>query len=382
MVEPGEEAMRQLFKFYRRRRPPPDLGGVLDLREAARHPDTVYRARLEASGLDGEAQRVGLQPVSQWRAYGLNGYPGFIFIVNPFLPSGQRFWVRQCLKLYPQKPNVCNLDAHDPQRDDVWASGIRAGKGPREPRSLLEKLRWVTLGYHYNWNTKRYSAHHRSSLPVEVSGVAGILAAACGFPTFCAEAAILNFYRADSALGPHVDESELDLSQPLVSFSFGCSAVFLLGGLRREDPALPLFMHSGDVMVMSGESRLRYHAVPRILDSGGALPECLREPSYPREAAGDHAEPDPSGRGDPGVSATEPDAVSAADWEVCARYLRESRVNVTVRQVAAPGEAVPNTEPPLHQDAAAIVTQQGGYSDGDAHNHDEEGHRHSKEDTG
>uniref|UniRef100_S4RGI1 AlkB homolog 1, histone H2A dioxygenase n=1 Tax=Petromyzon marinus TaxID=7757 RepID=S4RGI1_PETMA len=163
MVEPGEEAMRQLFKFYRRRCPAPDLGGVLDLRESHRASvrawmlPQVYRTRLDASALDGEAQRVGLQPASQWRAYGLNGYPGFIFIVNPFLPSGQRFWVRQCLKLYPRKPNVCNLDAHDPQRDDVWASGIsspRAGKSPREPRSLLEKLRWVTLGYHYNWDTK------------------------------------------------------------------------------------------------------------------------------------------------------------------------------------------------------------------------------------
>lgn len=24
----------------------------------------------------------------------------------------------------------------------------------RRPRSLLEKLRWVTLGYHYNWDSK------------------------------------------------------------------------------------------------------------------------------------------------------------------------------------------------------------------------------------
>lgn len=33
--------------------------------------------------------------------------------------------------------------------------------GKREPKTLLEKLRWVTLGYHYNWDTKvthlRYS---------------------------------------------------------------------------------------------------------------------------------------------------------------------------------------------------------------------------------
>lgn len=35
-----------------------------------------------------------------------------MFICNPFRPGYQAFWVRQCLKTYPQKPNVCNLDMH------------------------------------------------------------------------------------------------------------------------------------------------------------------------------------------------------------------------------------------------------------------------------
>jgi len=30
----------------------------------------------------------------------------------------------------------------------------RKGCGKREAKSLLEKLRWVTLGYHYDWNSK------------------------------------------------------------------------------------------------------------------------------------------------------------------------------------------------------------------------------------
>lgn len=48
---------------------------------------------------------------------------GFIFISNPFLRGSQPFWVRQCLKTYPQKPNVCNLDLHMSACDtqDIWA---------------------------------------------------------------------------------------------------------------------------------------------------------------------------------------------------------------------------------------------------------------------
>lgn len=47
---------------------------------------------------------------------------GFIFIPNPFLPGYQWHWVKQCLKLYSQKPNVCNLDKHMTKEEtrDLW----------------------------------------------------------------------------------------------------------------------------------------------------------------------------------------------------------------------------------------------------------------------
>lgn len=47
---------------------------------------------------------------------------GFIFIPNPFLPGYQWHWVKQCLKLYSQKPNVCNLDKHMAKEEtrDLW----------------------------------------------------------------------------------------------------------------------------------------------------------------------------------------------------------------------------------------------------------------------
>ena len=48
--------------------------------------------------------------------------PGFIFIANPFLGGSQPYWLRRCLKTYPQKPNVCNLDMHMSSADthDIW----------------------------------------------------------------------------------------------------------------------------------------------------------------------------------------------------------------------------------------------------------------------
>lgn len=46
--------------------------------------------------------------------------------------------------------------------------------------------------------------------------------------------------------------------------SFGQSAVFLIGGPSKSTEPSALFLHSGDVMIMSGASRKGYHAVPRI----------------------------------------------------------------------------------------------------------------------
>lgn len=76
-------------------------------------------------------------------------------IPNPFLDGCQHRWVQRCVVDYPCKPNICNLDAHT----------LRDGSGQLWPEGdgvslqlvkddLLYKLRWVTLGYHYDWNTK------------------------------------------------------------------------------------------------------------------------------------------------------------------------------------------------------------------------------------
>lgn len=63
-----------------------------------------------------------------------------------------------------------------------------------------------------------YSASNYTPFPADLRSLSVQVAAACGFQGFSAEAGILNFYRSDSSLGIHVDESELDHSRPLLSF--------------------------------------------------------------------------------------------------------------------------------------------------------------------
>lgn len=357
--ESGEDAFRKLFKFYRRRNPTPDFSAVTDFSPNRGTDSKVLDAQLSVSAVSSQdARKAGLQPVSEWKAYGLEGYPGFIFISNPFLPGGQCHWVKQCLKTYPQKPNVCNLDLHmgAGETSDLWGRSKEQlrhkGSSRQEPKTLLEKLRWVTLGFHYNWDTKKYSPDHHTAFPTDLAFLSRQIAAACGFPQFEAEAGILNYYHLDSSLGIHVDESELDHSRPLLSFSFGQSSVFLLGGLRRDEAPTPMFMHSGDIMVMSGISRLLYHAVPRIVPcpGGTALPSCLSQLAFQNSA----------------TSFLSPDLCTHEDWEVCSKYLLNSRINMTIRQVLGPGLTFPAESEEGH---GAVRGYEGSY-----HSDSDEGH--------
>lgn len=47
--------------------------------------------------------------------------------------------------------------------------------------------------------------------------------------------------------------------------SFGQTAIFLLGGRTINEEPIAMFLKSGDIVVMSEESRLCYHGVPKIL---------------------------------------------------------------------------------------------------------------------
>ncbi len=127
--------------------------------------------------------------------------------------------------------------------------------------------------------------------------------------------------------------------------SFGQSAIFLLGGLCRQDPPTAMFMHSGDMMLMSGQSRLLYHAVPRILPA-------------PQGHTASDTEGCSLASSLHGSTVVEP--VSEEDWAVCSRYIQSSRVNVTVRQVLGTGQSFPEI-PSSHQ--RTNTGQTAGYHD-------------------
>jgi len=74
--------------------------------------------------------------------------------------------------------------------------------------------------------------------------------------------------RPGARLGLHRDEDETDFSAPILSVSLGDDAIFRIGGLKRREPTQSITLTSGDVFVMSGPSRLRYHGIEVKLSGG------------------------------------------------------------------------------------------------------------------
>jgi alkylated DNA repair protein alkB family protein 1 len=80
-----------------------------------------------------------------------------------------------------------------------------------------------------------------------------------------AQGGIINYYSLKDSLTAHQDRSELNESAPLFSFSFGNSAVFLMGSKSLETEPTPILLESGDVIILSGESRRNFHSLPRVI---------------------------------------------------------------------------------------------------------------------
>ena len=96
-----------------------------------------------------------------------------------------------------------------------------------------------------------------------------------------------------------------------------------------------MYMRSGDIMVMAGESRLAVHAVPRVLAPAGKerLPSCLVEHRL-LGAEGLSLGRDARKR-------RRLDKVSSREIDVMRHYLGTSRINLNVRQVLVTGQGFP-----------------------------------------
>uniref|UniRef100_A0A0X3PT29 Alkylated DNA repair protein alkB homolog 1 n=1 Tax=Schistocephalus solidus TaxID=70667 RepID=A0A0X3PT29_SCHSO len=241
-----------------------------------------------------------------------------------------------------------------PENKIDWLDNFLAKSYSRQ--SALEQLRWITLGYHYDWTNKTYPEECYSPFPEDASklfqSISSVIAAflpsiqkgspltaANRYSNFVPQAAIVNYYRKKTTMGFHVDAAEPNRLAPLISVSLGRPCIFLLeasenipgpqlphegaAGVLDESTGntiLPIILHHGDVLISGGSSRLAYHAVPKLLcwDMKTQLPSDLLS-----DLSNNFIQAHPLGNA---LSKSEVQSSLEA-------YVHSTRVNMNVRQV-------------------------------------------------
>ncbi|XP_055606629.1 nucleic acid dioxygenase ALKBH1 isoform X2 [Uranotaenia lowii] len=305
-----------------------------------------------------ETNFPGLISSKNWQIFELSNRPGLIIISNPFTVCAQRYWMYRSVADYSKHPNRTNLpqnfiDKYSSYSPNSlpgesgtspfdWWEVTQAIEDPQERVKAQKALRWTTLGYHYDWDNKVYEEAARDEFPSDLGRLCCHFARALGFLDFRAEAAIVNYYPIGSTLAGHTDHSEKNLDAPLFSFSFGQSAIFLIGGPTKDERPDALLLRSGDVVVMTRASRLCYHAVPRVFHLHESTAERWEPATEPEEDCGSAAE------SNYGISSAvwnncrpqqrETGGVVDGWWNAIADYIGNSRININIRQVLNEGE--------------------------------------------
>lgn len=142
------------------------------------------------------------------------------------------------------------------------------GKPMSVEMSNFGPLGWITdaSGYRYEPNHP-LTGRPWPDIPAALLTLWAEHAGAAGPPDAC----LVNIYRAGARMGLHQDRDEADFHWPVLSVSLGDTAIFRLGGTRRNDPTRSLRLSSGDVCRLSGEGRLAFHGVDRTLPGSSTL---------------------------------------------------------------------------------------------------------------
>ena len=126
---------------------------------------------------------------------------------------------------------------------------------------------WVTdrSGYRYD-SADPESGKPWPPMPPSFRALADKAAAEAGFDGFAPDACLVNRYQPGARMSLHQDRDEGDFGAPIVSVSLGLSAVFLFGGLQRNDRTQRYRLEHGDIAVWGGPARLVFHGVMPLAD--------------------------------------------------------------------------------------------------------------------
>lgn len=146
---------------------------------------------------------------------------------------------------------------------------------PVTPRGQKMSVRMSAAG-RFGWITDRkgyrYEERHPNGtvwppIPASILSVWTALCPGARNPECC----LINWYGDGARMGLHQDRDEADFTQPVLSISLGDAALFRIGNETRGGSTQSVWLNSGDVLVMGGDARLRFHGIDRIKPGSSTL---------------------------------------------------------------------------------------------------------------
>ena len=184
------------------------------------------------------------------------------------LPYGAK-WVPQCLDRLEQEALVDQIRQIAAEAPLFVPRMPKTGKPMSVRMTNCGPLGWVTTkeeGYRYQ-ATHPETGKSWPDIPQKLLELWGEYAQYPLPPQAC----LVNFYEASAKMGLHQDKDEENFEAPVLSISLGDSCLFRIGGQMRKDPTTSFKLNSGDVMLLTGESRMAFHGVDKIYSGTSTL---------------------------------------------------------------------------------------------------------------
>jgi len=149
----------------------------------------------------------------------------------------------------------------------LFAPETRWGKKMSVRMTSAGRYGWFSDRRGYRYIEQHPSGTAWPDIPQPVMDVWRALVPEARAPDCC----LVNFYKPDAKMGLHQDRDEADFSQPVLSISLGDAGLFRIGGTERGGKTQSTWLESGDVMLLTGPSRLAYHGIDRIRGGSSTL---------------------------------------------------------------------------------------------------------------
>lgn len=142
-----------------------------------------------------------------------------------------------------------------------------SGRKMRVRMTSAGRFGWISDRSGYRYAQTHPNGQPWPAIPETVVDIWRAVSGSDAAPECC----LVNFYDESAKMGMHQDRDEADFSHPVVSISLGDDALFRVGNLQHGGTTQSVWLSSGDVVVMGGDARLRFHGIDRVKHGSSSL---------------------------------------------------------------------------------------------------------------